>query len=546
MQFQLRCGLITLFTIFLDVHPASGQTPEAGPLPTTHFVNPIAEGADPWVTRDPQSGKYLWCLSDGNRAIVIHRSVSLTTFGEKHVVWTAPETGPYSREVWAPELHFVEGRWVIYFAASDGQNKNHRAYALQSKTDDPLSEYALHGPFETGDSELENRWAIDMTLLEHRGRRYAIWSGWDTATSDRQYLYIAPMASPTVLSGRRVMLCDNADFPWEFTEDEGKGRGLNEGPEVLKSADRTFVTYSCGGSWLPTYKLGMLELVGDDPLNPASWKKFDQPVFQSTSKTYGVGHSCFVRSPDSKEFWHIFHAKMDRSGGWRRAVFVQPFRFSTDGFPEFGQPVTAGEPLMRPSGSEMPMLQLPYQSDLTTDHSYFGHHQFYEPLDGGLKLGTPPAEPVNVYRSGEKILLNALVPNDFTASININFNGNSESTDAGLLFRTTAPAVGFDAQRGYFVGLKPKENTVLLGKMDGRQWKELIRKPVSIDVSKEQRLSVTVVGDEISVKVNGIAVLSQTDSAYASGTVGLRVVNTTAVFSKFNLTKPMAVDRLSE
>ena len=36
--------------------------------------------------------------------------------GKKTVVWEAPADGPYSKEVWAPELHFVEGKWRIYFA----------------------------------------------------------------------------------------------------------------------------------------------------------------------------------------------------------------------------------------------------------------------------------------------------------------------------------------------------------------------------------------------------------------------------------------------
>ena len=74
-----------------------------------HFVNPIGEGADPWVIRDPNNDRYLWCFSDGNRGIAIHASRNLTSIGEKHVVWRAPESGPFSREVWAPELHFLKG-----------------------------------------------------------------------------------------------------------------------------------------------------------------------------------------------------------------------------------------------------------------------------------------------------------------------------------------------------------------------------------------------------------------------------------------------------
>jgi GH43 family beta-xylosidase len=332
---------------------AQVQRASVGDLRPDAFVNPIAKGADPWVIRDPNHPRYLWCQSEGNRGVAVYNSASLTSLGRKHVVWRAPDSGPLSREIWAPELHFLDGKWVIYFAASDGKNENHLAYALQSETEDPLGEYSLHGPFATGegaDGKSPNIWAIDMTLLEHGGKRYALWSGWDAPRTDRQFLYIAPMKSSTELAAPRIRICSNDDYPWEFTEDEGKGRGLNEAPQVIKKAGRTFATYSCGGSWLPTYKLGMLELTGSDPLEPQSWKKLKEPVFVGTRVTYGVGHSCFAESLDGKEWWHIFHAKRDRRPGWRRAIFVQPMGFGEDGLPRFGVPVAAGKALPRPSG----------------------------------------------------------------------------------------------------------------------------------------------------------------------------------------------------
>ncbi|MEZ6138166.1 MAG: hypothetical protein R3C53_25050 [Pirellulaceae bacterium] len=94
---------------------------------------------------------------------------------------------------------------------------------------------------------------------------------------------------------------------------------------------------------MPTYKLGLLELIGDDPLLPSSWKKRPQPVFDGTPDTYGVGHSCFVPSLDGRQWWHVFHAKRDREPGWRRAVFVQPMNVGRKGFPLFGKPVSPGE-----------------------------------------------------------------------------------------------------------------------------------------------------------------------------------------------------------
>jgi GH43 family beta-xylosidase len=73
-----------------------------------------------------------------------------------------------SREVWAPELHHLDDHWYVYFAASNGENRNHKLWALQSASDDPLGPYTLHGPLYTGDDPgltASNCWAIDPTIL---------------------------------------------------------------------------------------------------------------------------------------------------------------------------------------------------------------------------------------------------------------------------------------------------------------------------------------------------------------------------------------------
>ena len=525
------------------------------PVPTSRFINPIGEGADPWVIRDENNERYLWCFTEGNRGISIHSSESLTSLGKKHFVWKAPEEGPYAKEVWAPELHLLDGHWHIYFAASDGRNENHLTYVLRSQDGDALGEYELHGPLATGagkDGRSPNLWAIDMTPLEVRGKRYALWSGWDAPGTDRQFLYIAPLRSPTELSGPRVRLCPNNDYPWEFTEGDGKGRGLNEAPQVLFSGQRTFVTYSCGASWLPSYKLGMLELTGDDPLDPRSWKKHGEPVFQSSEQTYGVGHSCFVRSPDVQQWWHVFHAKRDRNPGWRRAIFVQPMSFRDDGFPDFGEPAAPGSSLPRPGGERI--HHIPFAGDYAVpesypgswpwhEWSYYGHHQMIRGGTYGPLLGSALGQPVNLYRCGEKLVLNQAPVADCRISVNIEFralDGRAHSSlrDAGLLFRCSGASVGYDAQRGYFAGLIPQTNLVILGTTDGESWRELARAPSRIEPGRRHKLEVEVRGQDITVRHDGEKKIQLQDSTYPSGTVGVRLVDSIAEFSNF-LVEPL-------
>src|SRR3954471_8728067 len=118
-------------------------------LETATFANPIAGGADPWVVR--HDGFYYWCASENDLAIAIYRSERLTERGEKIIVWRAPERGPYSREVWAPELHRLDGKWYIYVAASNGKNETHRMIVLESVGEEPTSEFRFKAELYTGD-----------------------------------------------------------------------------------------------------------------------------------------------------------------------------------------------------------------------------------------------------------------------------------------------------------------------------------------------------------------------------------------------------------
>jgi GH43 family beta-xylosidase len=318
------------------------------------FTNPIAAGADPWVVR--HDGYYYWCLSQNGLGVAICKSDTLASLGKRHVVWRAPDTGPHSKEIWAPELHFLDGRWYIYVAASNGINANHRMIALESATGDPLSAYTFKAELYTGDNiakKTKNCWAIDGTVLTHRGKRYFIWSGWKSGGDD-QWLFAAPMSNPWTVSGNRVRICKNDTYLWEYTGESLKGRGLNEGPQILQHGGRTFLVYSASGSWQASYKLGLLELTGDDPLARGAWRKYSKPVFSPTDKTWGVGHGSFTTSPDGTQFWHVYHAKRERASGWGRDIFAQPFTWTADGLPDFGTPVAPGQPVAMPSKNAAP------------------------------------------------------------------------------------------------------------------------------------------------------------------------------------------------
>lgn len=304
-----------------------------------YLTNPIAAvAADPWVVcRD---GVYYYCYSDAGGILVnAARTLQAALQRTGTVIWQAPPGTPCSKEIWAPELHRLAGRWYIYFAADDGANANHRMYALASDADDPMGPYTLAGAMLTS----PDRWAIDGTVLTHRGQDYFIWSGWDGLTDVSQELYIARMKSPVQLEGPRVLI-SRPEHTWERSV-----HPINEGPAVLAHQGRTFVIYSANASWTDNYCLGQLEMVGADPLDASAWRKKPTPVMSSGNDLFGPGHPSFIKSPDGREDWIIYHTAVHSGAGWKRQCHAQPFDWSC-GEPNFGQPAGKGVALPAPSG----------------------------------------------------------------------------------------------------------------------------------------------------------------------------------------------------
>jgi GH43 family beta-xylosidase len=316
------------------------------------LTNPIGPGADPWIVR---RGATYYTVQSRNDAIYVYRSDALTQPMRNGVkVWSAPDTGWNRKNVWAPELHFVDGRWYVYYAAGRAGPPflHQRAGVLESATDDPQGRYVDRGMLYTGDSIATGThpfWAIDLTVHRINGQLYAYWSGWQRdSTTDRtpQHLYVARMSNPYTIATNRVLVSSPVE-PWE----RGTELDLQEGPEVLTHAGQTFVIYSTRESWLREYKLGQLRLrdANADPLRPESYAK-SGPVFTGAGTVYGVGHASFTTSPDSTEDWIAYHTKVSTAPGWQRAIHLQRFGWKPDGSPDFGTPVQPGQPIAVPSG----------------------------------------------------------------------------------------------------------------------------------------------------------------------------------------------------
>lgn len=329
----------------------TAPAPALGPACT--FTNPVVRGADPWVVRHDSMYYY---VRSHDRRIWIAASPRLKDVltAPAIPIWSAPDTGWNRTNIWAPELHFLDGRWYVYYAAGRAGPPftSQHAGVLQSAGANPLGNWADRGRLYTGDSVetgRADRWSIDLTVARIGGRTYAIWSGWTAdAPTDKtsQQLYIAPMASPWRIAANRVLLSAPVE-EWE----RGPELDLQEGPELLAHGDDVFVIYSTRDSWLKDYALGQLRLRGASasPLDPTSWSK-SGPVFTGGDRVFGVGHASFVSTGDDTAPWIVYHSKDSATPGWARSVWMQPFAWKNDGSPSFGEPIGPRVPIPLPAG----------------------------------------------------------------------------------------------------------------------------------------------------------------------------------------------------
>jgi GH43 family beta-xylosidase len=327
------------------------------------FVNPIVRAVQPAGAADPSvvfhDGAYYYCKSLGDNAIGIARASRLQDIGRAPMVtvWRPPAGTAYSEQVWAPELQCVRGRWVVYFAASDGHNRNHRMFALESTGDDLQQGWRLHGQIVTPD----DCWAIDGLTLEHDGALFHVWSGWRGRDDGfPQVLYIAPMSDAFTICGPRVEIA-KPEHDWEC-----RGAPLLEGPALLQRGGRTFIAYSASASWSDDYAVGLLSFDGGDILSPRRWTKAPLPVLERHAGhgIYGPGHNSFTTSPDGREHWIVYHAIDEPGGGWsQRSVRAQRFGWDAQGAPVFDAPVAAGTAIPEPSGT--PALTQPVTARFT-------------------------------------------------------------------------------------------------------------------------------------------------------------------------------------
>ncbi len=272
----------------------------------------ILQRADPYVYRHTDGTYYFTASIPAYDGIVLRRASTLAGLkdAEEVMIWKKHDSGIMSIHIWAPELHYIDGRWYIYYSGGDKDDIwAIRPYVLECADEDPLSgNWVERGKMRRApeDPFSFEAFSLDATVFENQGQRYYVWAEKVGVGKQISNLYIARMSSPLSLETVQVLLT-TPDYDWERV-----GFWVNEGPAVIHHLGKIYLTYSASETG-PDYCMGMLTAdENSDLLDPRSWTKERYPVLSSDPERgiYGPGHNCFTTDEAGNPIM-VYHARTE-------------------------------------------------------------------------------------------------------------------------------------------------------------------------------------------------------------------------------------------
>ena len=216
--------------------PAQAAVPAS---PAVTFTNPIAEQrADPHIFKHTDGYYYFTATVPAYDKIVMRRATTLQGLATatETTIWTKHASGEMGAHIWAPEIHFIDGKWYIYFTAGSSNDIwKIRPYVLETSAANPIT-----GTWtEKGRIALPlDTFSLDATTFTVGATRYLSWAQNDPAVGDGTNIYLAKMSNPWTISGSPVMI-SRPTAAWEKV-----GHTVNEGPAVIQRNGKVFMTFS--------------------------------------------------------------------------------------------------------------------------------------------------------------------------------------------------------------------------------------------------------------------------------------------------------------
>lgn len=371
------------------------------------FINPVANGADPFVFKDTDGTYYLYVTSGGNYGYRVYSSTNLVEWesqgyclkpedvyiDQNIVSRTLKSDGTYSDKVypnlWAPEvIKDGDTYYMVYtaqehigIATSDsplGPFKNDATSYLipyeitgfeDGDTGATVSTFkCIDGHFYRDDDGTVYLYFVSNKEFAMNGSSVTkgnnIWGGpfdLETLTFANGY--------PKLLVKNESETGQNSYAGWEnqsstswLTPHKYDGSAVAEGPEMLKHNGKYYLTFSQDSYSSPQYSV--FYVTADSPMGPfdsnAKTLAFitdDQSQSDSANPhLYGTAHHAFTTSPDGSQLIMVYHAHRSINAVAERRVCLDIAGFDESGnfwagTVNKGHPTATAQPL--PSGGTL-------------------------------------------------------------------------------------------------------------------------------------------------------------------------------------------------
>jgi beta-xylosidase len=224
---------------------------------------------------------------------------------------------------WAPEMHEVAGRYLVYYTSVNAGDVLSIGVAAAS---------APTGPFTDRGSPLVEhpQGVIDATYAKANGTHYLVYKIDGNSVGQPTPIYLRELA-PDGLSfaagSQQVELLRNQPGSWEG--------GVVEAPWIVERAGMFYLFYS-GNVYDARYRTG----VARAPAIAGPYTKLaTNPILRNDATWVGPGHGSVVAAGDKHYF--VYHAwRNDGAGGHDaargRQILVDEIAWRADGWPAIG------------------------------------------------------------------------------------------------------------------------------------------------------------------------------------------------------------------
>lgn len=328
-----------------------GEYTVTGTLSRTDTIFPLLPNrADPHVLRYTLADgtkTWLYIATDdaGQDEFFIRQASTIAGLGsapDNRILGFGLSGTSTNAQLWAPELHVVNGDLYILFAANANSANSWtgvQSYTMRLKSGgNPLVRADWEAPQRVVDAAGQplttygTGITLDMTHFTDDGKDYVAWS-------ER---IVAPATGPAVL--KIATVTPSTTGPWRLSSPRStfvypdKGWSTNtsavaEGPFVIQRDGKVMITFS-GSNIDWTYGVGLATAPsGADLLDPAAWDVKDYAIWSYEgvfSNNWGPGHNSYTYDDDGNLI-NVFHAKATQNGS--RDSGVRMVYFRQDGSP---------------------------------------------------------------------------------------------------------------------------------------------------------------------------------------------------------------------